>query len=211
MCRAGSCTSSSVRDSRSQTIREIAMRTFVLTGALIAAGVVAVGIAAQSAPPAAVRPPANPTKIGYINSERLVREAPGATEAQTTLQREMKKIQADLELLQDSVENLMADYNQKQVLLSPDAKKKQQDAITAKRTALQQRSQQAEQQMDKRQRELVQPIMDRINKVIDDIRKEQGFVLIFNAPGAIVSADTTLDLTGTVLTRLKAAAPKKGS
>jgi outer membrane protein len=112
--------------------------------------------------------------------------------------------------LQDSVENLIADYNQKQVLLSPDAKKKQQDLITAKRTNLQQRSEQASAQMEKRQRDLVQPIMDRINKVIDDVRKEKGFVLIFNAPGAIVSADTTLDLTGTVLTRLKGApAPKK--
>jgi outer membrane protein len=186
------------------------MRTFVLTGALIAAGVVALGITAQSAPPASPAAPANLMKIGYINSERLVREAPGAAEAQTTIQRELKKMQADLELLQDSVENLIADYNQKQVLLSPDAKKKQQDLITAKRTTLQQRSEQASAQMEKRQRDLVQPIMDRINKVIDDVRKEKGFVLIFNAPGAIVSADTTLDLTGTVLTRLKGApAPKK--
>jgi outer membrane protein len=183
------------------------MRTFVLTGALIAAGVVVLGITAQSAPPTTTAAAANGLKIGYINSERLVREAPGAAEAQTTMQREAKKIEADLELLQDSVENLIADYNQKQVMLSPDAKKKQQDAITAKRTTLQQRSAAAQQQMENRQRQLIQPIMDRINKVIDDVRKEQGFALIFNAPGAIVSADTTLDLTSAVLTRLKGSAP----
>jgi outer membrane protein len=190
--------------------KELDMRTLNLILA-VAAVLSAQEVIAQNTSSSPALPAGSPFKVAYIHSQRIFQEAPGAAEAKTTLDREAAKHRADLALLADSIQNMMNDYQAKQVMLSPDAKKKQEDAIRAKNASLEQRQQQLETLMSKRQKDLIEPIMERINKTITDLRKEQGYAFVLDAAsGAIISADTTLDLTGEVLKRLKAAAaPKK--
>lgn len=148
------------------------------------------------------------TRIGYINSQRLIAEAPGAAEARTTLQREMEKHQADLALADDSIKTMFADFQKKQLAMSKDARDKEEASIRTRQQALQQRATSLEEQMQKRQQDLVKPIMDRINTVLGDMRKDGGYVVILDvASGGIVAADPAADLTEVVLAKLKAASP----
>ena len=58
-----------------------------------------------------------------------------------------------------------------------------------------------------RQRELLEPIQSRVTAVIEGIRAEGNFAIIFDitAPGSgIVTADKSLDLTDRVIARLQA-------
>jgi len=56
----------------------------------------------------------------------------------------------------------------------------------------------------RRNKELTQPIVDKINKLIEVIAKEQGLTMVFDVANAnIVYADKSLDLTEVVLTRLR--------
>jgi outer membrane protein len=187
------------------------MRTIVLVGALLVGGGIALELSSQQAPPATA-PANNSFRAAYVNSERLTQDAPGAAEAQTTIRREMDKLRAELALANDSIQNMISSYQQQQVMLSPDAKKRQEDAIRAKTAALEQRQRQADQTINERSQALLKPIMDRINKALDDVRKEEGYSIIFNvSEGAILAADTTLDLTSKVLQRLRgpaASAPR---
>ncbi|HEY0671024.1 MAG TPA: OmpH family outer membrane protein [Longimicrobiales bacterium] len=147
------------------------------------------------------------TKIGFINSQKIIAEAPGAAEVRTTIEREMNKHRADLSLADDSLKKMITEYEKKQLVLSADARKKEEDAIRARQQALQTRAQSLEDQMAKRQNDLAKPIMEKINTVLQEIRKEGGYVLILDAAaGGIVSADPAADLTDTVLTRLKSTA-----
>jgi len=53
--------------------------------------------------------------------------------------------------------------------------------------------------------ELVQPIMERVQKVISEIRTEDGYAMIFDAgsnAGVLVAADTTLNITNKVLAKM---------
>ena len=64
--------------------------------------------------------------------------------------------------------------------------------------------------MQQRQAELVRPIMDQLNRVLDEIRRTDGYAFIFDvssAGQAIVAADTTLNLTDRVIARLTALGP----
>lgn len=147
-------------------------------------------------------------KIAYINSQKVISEAPGAVEAQTTIQKEANKHRADLALAEDSLKNMVSEYQKKQLVLSADARSKEEAAIRARQEALQNRADALEQQMSKRQSDLVKPIMDRINTVLTAIRAEGGYAIILDSSaGSIVAADPALDLTDTVLARLKAAQP----
>jgi len=145
-------------------------------------------------------------KIAYIDSRRLLAEAPGAQEARDEIQREVARFQAQAQTLQDSLDAMVADYQRKSVLLSPDEKKKQEDAIIARRNAYEQRMTGLQTQSQQKQNDLMAPVMNRIQDVLDAIRVEEGLAIIFDAAQGIVSADSTLDKTATVLARMKASA-----
>jgi outer membrane protein len=186
------------------------MRKYSLLLALAGSVVAVSGVAGQAAQPAA-SPPGNGARIpiAYVRSQMLFQEAPGAADARTTIQREMDKYQAELALAEDSIKNLLTDYQQRQVMMSPDAKKRQEDLINAKKASLDKRAEQYDAAVRKRQQELVQPIMEKINKILEDVRKEKGISMIVDGSqqGVIIAADTTLDLTREILARLKAQGP----
>src|SRR5687767_1394205 len=135
------------------------MRKFLLAGAVVAGLIHGGAVMAQVQPVTSAPAPTGPQKIAYINSEKLIQQAPGATEARTTVQREIDKYRAELALLEDSINTMIADYNQKQITLSPDAKKKQEEAIRTRQAGLQTRSQTYDQSIQKRQQDLLEPVM----------------------------------------------------
>ena len=148
------------------------------------------------------------TKIGFVNSQKIIAEAPGAADVRATIEREMNKHRADLALADDSLKNMVTAYEKKQLVLSADARQKEETAIRSRQQALQARAQSLEEQMIKRQSELAKPIMDQINTVLQDLRKEGGYAIILDAAnGGIVAADPAADLTEQVLARLKASGP----
>ncbi|HEX6559758.1 MAG TPA: OmpH family outer membrane protein [Longimicrobiales bacterium] len=160
--------------------------------------------AAMAQAPAA----ASAGKIGYINSQLVLTQAPGAAEARSTIEKETNKHRADLALADDSIKTMITAFQQKQLAMSKDARDKQEADIRARQQALQQRADQLEQQMEKRQQDLIKPIMDKVNTALTELRTQGGYALILDtAAGAIVAADPALDLTDQVLAKLKAAAP----
>lgn len=147
-------------------------------------------------------------KLGYINTQRVIQETPGAGDAQVTLQREQQAIQAQLTAMDDSLRAMGADYQQKQLVMSADAKQKREQEILAKQTEYRQRAQQLEQQFGRRQQEVMEPLMKKVEDAINAVRTAEGYAIIFDAASeAIVSADPSLDLTQKVIDRLKAGAP----
>jgi outer membrane protein len=162
------------------------------------------GLLAVSAPLSAQ----TATKIGYIDTRRVLQEAPGAQEARTTLESEMQGFQNQLQLMQDSLQAIMTDYQQKSLVMSADAKQKREQEIIQKRTGWEQRAEQLQQRAAQRQQEVMSPIMERVEQVISEVRQSGGFAIVFDvASEAIVSADPALDITATVIERLKAASP----
>jgi len=152
-------------------------------------------------------------KLAYLNSQQLLVEAPGRAEAAAQFEREMNTFRTRVQLMGDSLNALMADYNKQEVVLSPAAREQKQKAIRAKEEDYQKRTQLMQQQAEQRNVELMQPIMEQIQKIIDDIRAEEGYTMIFDvgaSGGAVVAADRNLDITPRVIARLKAAGiPKR--
>lgn len=146
-------------------------------------------------------------QIVFINSQQLVASAPGAREAQATLESEMATMRTEVQQMEATLDSMMAVYDQRQVMLSPEAKRQMQDEIRARQREFQQRAMQMDQQASQRQAELLQPIMGRIQQVIDALRAERGYALVLDATeGGIVSADASLDITQEVLNRLRSTA-----
>lgn len=144
-------------------------------------------------------------KIGYINSQEILDQSPAAIAAQEQFNEEMEAFRTEVQNMAQELERMIQQYEQQQLTLSPQAKEQREQEILTKRQEYDQRVQELDQQAGQRQQELVQPVMDRITRVIEEIRTEGSYSLIFDvAAGSILAADESLDLTAEVLRRLQA-------
>lgn len=149
-----------------------------------------------------------PTKVGYIDTRRVIQEAPGAREAQAALEREFQGFQTQMQAMQDSLQTMMTDYQQRSLVMSAEAKQRREQEIIQKRESFEQRGAELQQQAGRRQQEVMEPIMNRVETIISEVRQAEGFAIVFDvASEAIVSADPALDLTQRVIDRLRAAGP----
>jgi outer membrane protein len=145
-------------------------------------------------------------KIGYINSQQILASSPEAAAAQQQFDREMQGYQTEVQQLEAEITGMQQRLQQQQLTLSPEAKANREQQIQTRVQEYQARTQQLQQLAEQRQRELVQPIMDRITVVIEALRAEGQYALILDlVGGSIIAADTTLDLTPEVMRRLGAA------
>ncbi len=144
-------------------------------------------------------------KLGYINSQQILQSSSEAAAAQKKFDEEMKSYQAEVQQLETELQGLQQQYQQQQLTLSPEAKANREQQIQQKVQQYQERTQQLQQQADQRRQELIQPVMDKITAIIETMRQEGNYSLILDvAAGSIISADTTLDLTQQVISRLSA-------
>jgi outer membrane protein len=169
----------------------------------LATSLIAIGVAgAQTAPASA---PVT-VKIGYINSAQLLQEAPGRAEAEAQFDREVGAYRTQLQRMNDSLNTLMAAFDRDAAKLDTTTRAARGKVIRDRETEYQARARGLDSTMQARQAQLVKPIMERVQAVIESIRQEDGYSMILDVgaqASVVVAADKRLDLTDRVLARLK--------
>lgn len=151
-------------------------------------------------------------KLGYIDSQAILNQDPAARQAQQQFEQDMARYRSEVDQMGQELQDLIGRYEQQEAMLSEEAKTNRQEEIRLKQTEYQQRISDLEQQAGLRQAELVEPVMERINAVIEDIRADGGYAIIFDvAAQGIIAADPALDLTPEVVRRLQAGAATTGN
>jgi len=173
-----------------------------LTGAAIAAalltGVLAAPAAAQD----------QPLKLAYINSQVILQNTPGRAQAESTFQHELAGMQQQVNVLQAQFDSAVSDFNRTSLVLSPAAKQQRQNELQQMQQRMQGQVQDLRDRANQRENELMAPITQRVNAVIEGIRAEFNYAMIFDAAaqsGALVTADRALDISPLVIQRLQAA------
>jgi outer membrane protein len=152
------------------------------------------------------------TKVGYVNTSVLMEAAPGRIAAESLLNKMGDGFKAVLAKEQDSAQKMLAAYQKGAATMAATAKDKAEKDLQAIENDLQSKQQAFQQQFDAKSQEVMGPIKDVVKGVLDALREEGCYALIFdNAQGAsgIVSADKNLDITDKAVSRLRATpAPK---
>jgi outer membrane protein len=156
----------------------------------------------------ATHPAAAQHKVAFVDGQRIFAAVPGRAEAEAQFNKEMDDVRAQEKSMGDSITQLISDYSKSEGTLSAADKTTKQQSIRDKQAAFQKRQQDLESKAQEKQNELVRPILDRIHRVIDDIRSESGYTLVLdvspNAGGSVVSYDKNLDITDQVISKLRA-------
>ena len=151
-------------------------------------------------------------RMAFVNTNVLLDNAPGKTQAESTYARETRAYGDQLKKMSDSLNAMFTSYQKQEPTLTATQKETRQKALRDLQQQLQDKQQQLTQQAQQRQTELMAPIMEQVKKVLDDIRTEDGYSMIMTGdPQLILSYDKNLDITDRVVARLKtiAAMPTK--
>jgi outer membrane protein len=159
----------------------------------------------QAAAQASQSPP-SAGKIGYINSALLLQQAPGRAEAEAQFDREVGVYRLQIQRMDDSLKTLMTAFDRDSPKLDSVTRETRRTSIGQKEVEYQQRARGLDSTMQARQAQLVKPIMERVQAVIETIRAEDNYAVILDVGAqvsVVVAADKRLDLTDRVLARLK--------
>ncbi len=173
------------------------------------AGTLAVlaALSVGAARPAAAQTTPAATKIAFVNSQKILRETPGYAQAETTFTKELAGFRTEVQQLQAKLDSAAADFQQQGTLLSPSAREAKRKQLETQQSELEQRTQDLQQRAATRERELLDPIQNRVSAVVEQMRATGGYAMIFDVgtPGtAVVAADKSLDLSDRVIAQLKA-------
>ncbi len=149
-----------------------------------------------------------PTRIGYVNLDAVIGASPAAKAAESQWLAESQVFQTELNGMAAELDSLNADYAQKSSTMTPQARIEREQLIQQKDLLLSQRNQDLTAQANERQTELVSPVYEEVGAVVEAIRTEGNYAVIFDSSGqSIIAADPALDLTDTVIARLQAPKP----
>jgi outer membrane protein len=145
-------------------------------------------------------------KIGYVNSERIFTQFEGTKAAQEQFNREVARWEQEASRRAKSITDLREQLERQSLLLSAERRKVLEDslrqmAITHERF-LQEKFGQRGEVLTKNE-QLTKPILEKIQRIIDRIAREEQFDFIFDwRSGGIVFAKPAYDLTDRVLAQL---------
>ena len=145
-------------------------------------------------------------KIGYVNTQAILKQTPGYAQAESTFSKELESYRTEVQKLQASLDSAASDFEQKSVVMSNAARDTKRKDLQAQQKKLEERTQELQQNASKRERELLDPIQTKVNSVIEGLRASGNYAMIFDvsAPNSgIVTADKSLDLTPKVIAQLK--------
>ncbi|MHB1085625.1 MAG: OmpH/Skp family outer membrane protein [Thiobacillus sp.] len=139
------------------------------------------------------------TKIGFVNTERLIREAPLSVAAQKKLEREFATRDQELQKLAKQARDLQAQLDKDGVTMSDsDRKTKERDLGNLNRD-LQRQGREFREDLNLRRNEELGQIQERARKAIVDIARSEKFDLIVEQA---VYIDPKIDITDRVMKAL---------
>ena len=121
------------------------------------------------------------SKIAHINSQALISEMPEVKEAQAQLEKLQKTYQTEIEASMKEYQTKLQTYSadaQNQTEVTNQARQKE---LAGMEQNLQQYQQQAAQDIQKKQADLLKPLIDKARAAIQKVAKAQGFDYVIDA------------------------------
>lgn len=139
------------------------------------------------------------TKIGFVNTERLLREAPLSVTAQKKLEREFATREQELQKLTKQARDLQAQLDKDGVTMSDsDRKNKERDLGNLNRD-FQRQSREFREDLNLRRNEELGQIQERARKAIQEIARTEKFDIVIEQA---VFVDPKSDITDRVMKAL---------
>lgn len=142
-------------------------------------------------------------KFGHINQNDIITSMPEYDTAMKQYSAYGQELSNALELMQVEYNNKLDKYQQETKTLTDIVKQNREQELQDMLTRIQTFQQTAQQKMQDKQQELMNPIVDKANKAINDVAKEGGFIYIYDTRSLVYfDPAKSVDITALVKTKL---------
>jgi outer membrane protein len=144
---------------------------------------------------------AQETKIGFVNTERILREAPPAKAAQVKIEQEFAKREKELQDISAKIKSLSDKLDKESAVLSDGDRSRRQKELSDLDKEFQRKQREFREDLNQRRNEEVANVLERTNKTIKQIAEADHYDLILQDA---VSVNPRIDITDKVLKALGA-------
>ena len=167
--------------------------------ALLAAATL--GVAAQPLAPATTT-----MKIGYVNTERILREAAPAVRAQRKIEAEFQKRDQELAKVADQLKKMQDDIEKNSVTMSESQRRNREREFGELNREFQRKQREFREDLNQRRNEELAQVVEQANRVINQIAEQEKFDLILQDA---VYRSPRIDITDKVIKALESKPPAK--
>ncbi len=137
-------------------------------------------------------------KLGYINSTELMQMMPGMDTVETALTSHRTSLEQTLQTMVQEYQNKAQDYQANYNTMSQIIRQTKEKEIQDMQTRIEQFRQTADQDLQRKQGELFNPLIARAQKAIADVAKENSYNYVFDvSTGSLVyfeAGENVMDL-----------------
>jgi len=139
---------------------------------------------------------ASATTYAYVDLQKAMETVKEGSMAKAKLEKEFNDKKKMISNREDEIKKMTAEYQKKQIIMSNDKKAEEEQKIQKKMMEYREIVQQSESQMQKRQMELTQPIIDNLRGVIADIASNAKYDLVYEKNQSMIFfASNAKDIT----------------
>ncbi len=129
---------------------------------------------------AAGSPAAGPLKLGYTNIDYVLAQTPEAKDIQNQLTIQRTQSENELKRMQKELEDKYGAYEKGAAQMSDVIRKDRETELQGLQTRIQEFGRTAEQSLQTKYQQLVNPVVQKIQKAIDGVAKDNGYTYVFN-------------------------------
>jgi len=142
-------------------------------------------------------------KFGHIDSAALLELMPEKKKAEGELEAFAKEFQTALEAMAKEYETKVASFQQTEKSMIETVRNTKVREIADLERRIQEFQQQAQEEIGKKEQEVLTPIIDKARKAIDEVAEAKGYTYVFdNSAGFLLYAKDTEDIMTSVKAKL---------
>lgn len=142
-------------------------------------------------------------KVGHINSSELLQMMPGKDSAQQVLVTYANALEQQLSMMTKEFETKYQDYLENETKMTQIVKNSKQKELTDLQNRIVEFQEQAQEDLQKKEAELIAPLLKKAQDAIQSVAKEKGYTYIFDtSSGSVLYFEDTDDIMVSVKKKL---------
>ncbi len=142
-------------------------------------------------------------KFAHIDIQKLVATLPDKVKADKALQDEANKLQSQLKIMSEELDKKYSEYMSQKDSLPDLVKSIKEKEIQDQNQRIQNYNQLAQQSLGQKEQELLKPIIEKVQKAIDEVGAENGFIYIFDVSSKVILFYSDKSVDAEPLVRIK--------
>lgn len=141
-----------------------------------------------------------PTRVALIRMQEAIKDTKDGKKAETTLRKEIDDRQKKLQAEGMKIQAAMEELRKQGAVLDEKTRAEKEAAIQKQVMGFEESKARNQQEFQKRDQEISEPIIKKLRSIVSDVAKEKGYTLVIDT-NSVVYAETSDDITDEVIKR----------